>query len=97
MLFTSASWRTGIIFYFYLFFFPVAPTQEAAVDDLAGFQLSDAEGMPSGFFFHVFFCVTTIFAPRQRGAHARAQKHLTIRILFIFSNLFSQYIPTTCS
>ena len=72
------------IWYFFYFIF-VTQTQEAAVDELAGFQLSDAEGMPSGFYFKYFFCVTTIFPPRQR---AWAQKHLTIRIFLIFYNFF---------
>jgi hypothetical protein len=43
--------RPGLALFLFLIIFLVAQTQEGAVDDLAGFQLSDAEGMPSGFFF----------------------------------------------
>jgi hypothetical protein len=80
--------------YFFSFFFPVAQTQDAAVDDLAGFQLSDAEGMPSGFFFQVFFlCNYYFFPPTTWGACPSTEASYNSYFFIYFFNYFFLSIP----
>ena len=87
--------RPGVLalfFIFMCFFFPVAPTQEAEVDDLAGFQLSDAEGMPSGFFFQVIFLCNYYFLPPTTwGACPSTEASYNSYFVYFFQSFFSVY------